>query len=162
MKGNKKGFYRYKSRKRKTKENVGPLLNRNGDLVTKDSEKAEVLIAFFALVFTGKFCLQESHVPETSGKVQSKANMPLVEEDQVMKQLILETISRPMKGKRVIGSSQRGFMKGNSHLTNLIAFYDEVTGLVDEGRAVPVVYLDFSRIFDTVSHHILIDKLMKY
>ena len=47
-------------------------------------------------------------------------------------------------------------------LTNPIDVYDEMPGLVDEGRAVNVVYLDFSKGLDTVSHKILIDELMKY
>jgi len=64
--------------------------------------------------------------------------------------------------KKVIRSSQHGFTKGKSCLTNLIAFYDDMTGCVGEERAVDVVYLDFSTGFDTVSHNILLGKLRKY
>ena len=38
-------------------------------------------------------------------------------------------------------------------------FYDWVTSLVDEGRAIDIVYLDFSKAFDTVSQRILLQKL---
>ena len=46
-------------------------------------------------------------------------------------------------------------------LTNLIVFHDETVCSLDEGRAVDVIYLDFSKTFDTVSHNILVDNLVK-
>jgi len=79
---------------------------------------------------------------------------------KVMEQLILEVIIQ-VEEKKVIRSSQHGFTKGKSCLTNLIAFYDDMTGWVDEGGAVDVVCLDFSKAFDMVSRNILLGKLRK-
>ncbi|PKU40853.1 rna-directed dna polymerase from mobile element jockey-like [Limosa lapponica baueri] len=73
-----------------------------------------------------------------------------------MEWLVLGVISKHLEEKKAIRSSQHGFTKGKSCLTNLIAFYDGMTGWMDEGRVVDVVSLDFSDAFDTVSHSILI------
>ncbi|GAB0187969.1 mitochondrial enolase superfamily member 1 [Grus japonensis] len=61
-----------------------------------------------------------------------------------------------------LSSCLYGFTKGKSCLTNLIAFYNKVTCSVDVGRALDVVYLDFSKVFGTVPHSLLLEKLMRY
>ena len=70
---------------------------------------------------------------------------------------ILSALTRQEKDNQGIRPSQHGFMKGRSCLTNLI-FYDQVTCLVDERKAVGIIYLDFSKAFDTVPHRILLEK----
>lgn len=49
--------------------------------------------------------------------------------------------------------------KGKSFLNNLTSFYDKVTHLLDGGKTVNVVSMDFSQIFDTVPFNNLLEKL---
>ncbi|KAJ7399690.1 hypothetical protein BTVI_112609 [Pitangus sulphuratus] len=78
IKDNKKGFYKYISSKRNIRENVGLLLNKMGVLVMEDTEKTELLNAFFPSVFTEEDGPQESQTLEVREESWRKEDFPLV------------------------------------------------------------------------------------
>lgn len=75
-----------------------------------------------------------------------------------MKQNILGEITKHVQDNQVIRHSQHVFMKVKSFLTSLI-FYNKMACLVHEGKAVDIVYLDFCKPFDIVSHTLLLEEL---
>ena len=61
---------------------------------------------------------------------------------------LLETLIRDhmvefLVKHKLINTSQHGFLKARSCLTNLLCFLGEITKWVDDGSPVDVVYLDF-------------------
>jgi len=59
----------------------------------------------------------------------------------------------------LIRDTQHGFTSGRSCLTNLLDFMEEISGELDNGNCVDVVYLDFAKAFDKVPHKRLLSKL---
>ena len=78
---------------------------------------------------------------------------------KVFETIIRDIIVEYLESKQLITTSQHGFRKGRSCLTNLLDFLDKVTGYVDSGDNVDVVFLDFAKTFDKVSHRRLLLKL---
>ena len=50
-----------------------------------------------------------------------------------MIKLVLDTPFKQLREKKVVRSSQHGFTKEKSVLTNLVAFYDVINGWIDGG-----------------------------
>jgi len=83
VKNNKKGFYRYVSRKKMVKESVPLLMSETRKLVTADEEKADVLNNLLASVFTGNLSPHPSRVDGWHEGDQQGKIPPAVREDQV-------------------------------------------------------------------------------
>ena len=76
---------------------------------------------------------------------------------------LLETLIRDhmvefLLKHKLINTSQHGFLKARSCLTNLLCFLEEITKWVDDRSPVDV-YLDFQKAFDKVPHQRLLLKL---
>ena len=62
----------------------------------------------------------------------------------------------------VIIRYQHGFVPKKSCFTNLLETFEAWTDAVDSGFGVDVIYLDYSKAFDSVPHLRLIGKLSSY
>jgi len=80
MKDNKKGFFKYVNSKRRTRDNVGLLLNEVGALVSGDVENVEILNTFFVLVFITKTAPWESRA---SKRECGEGKLPLVKVNMI-------------------------------------------------------------------------------
>ena len=76
VRDNKKCFYKYISNRRRAKENLHPLLDVEGNIVTRDEEKTDVINAFFASVFNGKTTCSLGTIPSEKTEMGSRMKSP--------------------------------------------------------------------------------------
>ena len=62
----------------------------------------------------------------------------------------------------ILHPAQHGFLKGRSTCTNLMGCMNDWTLSVQYKRLVTVLYIDFSKAFDLVSHDKLLNRLAAY
>ena len=71
---------------------------------------------------------------------------------KVMESILKDQIVKHLNINDLIKPTQHGFMKKRSCLTNLLEYLEIITRIIDEGENADVIYLDFSKAFDKVSH----------
>ncbi|CAL4152237.1 unnamed protein product, partial [Meganyctiphanes norvegica] len=66
--------------------------------------------------------------------------------ERVMKKYIIAYLEE----NNLFNPGQHGFRQGRSCLSQLIAHFDNISRLLEDGKNVDVVYLDFAKAFDKV------------
>ena len=80
---------------------------------------------------------------------------------KIMESLIRDEMDSYMKQNNLFNKNLYGFRKGRSTTLQLLKVLDEITEQIDCGYEVDVIYTDFRRAFDSVSHKTLLLKLVK-
>ncbi|CAF1043276.1 unnamed protein product, partial [Brachionus calyciflorus] len=127
----------------------------------------------YSLIYSYKnnVMLQELYLDECQinfvggTKIESKNYRPVSLTSKVgklMERIIRDELISYLLENKLIDERQHGFMPNKSCTTNLLEFIDWVTDEIDQGNFVDVIYTDFSKAFDKVSHQKLLVKLKSY
>ena len=81
---------------------------------------------------------------------------------KVMESIIKDQVVDHLVNNSLLNKSQHGFMKHKSCVTNLLEFFEKITLESDNNIPMDIIYLDFSKAFDKVPKHRLIQKLKSH
>ena len=81
---------------------------------------------------------------------------------KLMEGLVREEIMTFLKTNKILSPKQFGFLSGRSTTLQLLTMLDKWTSILDRGGAIDVIYFDFMKAFDKVSHGRLLLKLRAY
>lgn len=241
IKSNVKSFWNYVNAKKKNKSKVNDLKDSNGEFVSLDDEKAEILNNQYAKTFTIEDTDEMPAFQDNPSSTSTLTNIIITEEDVLLLLLALRIdkspgpdeihprvlkevaaqIAKPLariyqwslssgevpyqwklanicpifkKGSRscpenyrpvsltsvlsklleklvgkqimehvltnnIVPKQQHGFLKGKSTATNLLESLNMWIEMQEHNVPVDVIYLDYSKAFDTVPHRRLVKKL---
>ena len=79
---------------------------------------------------------------------------------EVMERIVRKHILQHLNNNQLVSSHQHGFVHRRLCQTNLLEAWEEWTKILDEGNGLDVVYLDYSKVFDSVPHKRLLKNWM--
>lgn len=78
---------------------------------------------------------------------------------KLMEHIVFKHLSSFLETNDFFSSAQHGFRRGLSTVTQLIHTTDELMELLDKGEQIDMIFLDFEKAFDRVSHSNLLVKV---
>lgn len=81
---------------------------------------------------------------------------------KLLERILKDSMLAYLIDENLLHDSQHGFVPGRSCSSALLTFLEKVTSSLDNKQLVDVVYLDFSKAFDTVPHKRLLLKLKSF
>jgi len=81
---------------------------------------------------------------------------------KILEKINRDSINDYLLHNKLISPQQHGFVSNKACITNLLESNDILTKLASKGIPIDIVFLDFAKAFDKVSHPLLIYKLTKY
>ena len=80
---------------------------------------------------------------------------------KVFEKVIRKHLVRFIEANELMNPNQHGFRSGRSCLSQLLQHFDQIIRLLEEGKNVDVVYLDFGKAFDKLDFKITLQKVIK-
>jgi hypothetical protein len=77
----------------------------------------------------------------------------------VFERVVVEKLVEYMDLRSLFNSTQHGFRRGRSCLSQLLEHHQRIIEAFEEGNQSDVIYLDFAKAFDKVDHGVLLRKL---
>ena len=81
---------------------------------------------------------------------------------KIMESLVTKSLRVYLEENKLISKCQHGFRNHRSCVTQLLETLNDLTNLIENKKEIDIIYLDFSKAFDSVPHVRLIDKLKAY
>ena len=81
---------------------------------------------------------------------------------KVLESLVTDQIRTFMETNSLFSKCQHGFRNHRSCVTQLLEVLNDLSKMIEDGDCIDIIYLDFSKAFDTVPHQRLLTKLNAY